>query len=90
MTAIFKHKVIKKKKDYKTGEEYQELLIQVEQKVALPDNQFKFESFDIPVDILLEKHYADKKYGDVVKVPCNIYAKAVSADFATLGISKAK
>jgi len=90
ITAIHKNLIIKEKKDKVTGEVIEEILLQVEQKIELSDGQFKFESYDIPVDMSLHKHYADKKYGDIIKVPCNIYAKAVSADFATLGLSKAK
>lgn len=90
ITAIHKNLIVKEKKDKVTGEIIKELLLQVEQKIELSDGQFKFESYDIPVDMSLQKHYADKKYGDIIKVPCNIYAKAVSADFATLGLSKAK
>jgi hypothetical protein len=90
ITAIHKNLIVKEKKDKATGEVYKELILQVEQKIELSDGQFKFESYDIPVDINMQKHYADKKYGDIIKVPCNIYAKAVSADFATLGLSKAK
>lgn len=90
ITAIHKNLIVKEKKDKYTGEIVKELLLQVEQKKELPDGQFQFESYDIPVDIALHKQYADKKYGDVIKIPCNIYAKAISAEFATLGISKAK
>lgn len=90
ITAIHKNMIIKDKKDKFTGELLKELLLQVEQKIELPDGQFKFESYDIPVDISLQKNYADKKAGDIIKIPCNIYAKAISADFATLGIGKAK
>jgi hypothetical protein len=90
ITAIHKNLIVKEKKDKFTGEISKELLLQVEQKKELPDGQFQFESYDIPVDIALHKQYAEKKYGDIIKVPCNIYAKAISAEFATLGISKAK
>ena len=90
ITAIHKNLIVKEKKDKFTGELIKELLLQVEQKKELTDGQFKFESYDIPVDISLHKNYADKKAGDIIKVPCNVYAKAINADFAILGISKAK
>jgi len=90
MTAYFKNCIIKEKVDKASGEIKKELLVQVEQKINLQDGQIKYESYDIPVDIALHKQFADKKMGDLVKVPCNIYAKAISADYATLGISKAK
>lgn len=90
ITAIHKNTIVKDKKDKFTGEVVKELLLQVEQKIELPDGQFKFESYDIPVDISLHKNYADKKAGDIIKVPCNVYAKAINADYAILGIGKAK
>jgi hypothetical protein len=90
ITALYKNSLVKVRKDKDTGEIVKELLVQVEQKVGLPDGQVRFDSYDVPVDISMEKEYADKKYGDTIKVPCNIYAKAVNADYATLGISKAK
>ena len=90
ITAMFKNKIIKHKKNKDTGEPEDELLIQVEQKLDLPDGQIKFENYDIPVDISLHKNYTDKKVGDIVRVPCNIYASAVNANYATLGIGKAK
>jgi hypothetical protein len=87
---IYKNKIIREKREKDTGEVYKELVVQGEQKINLPDGQFKLESYDVPVDISLDKNFSDKKYGDIVKVPCNIYAKAVNAEYATLGISKAK
>jgi len=90
ITATHKNIIVREKRDKISGEVTRELLYQVEQKIELPDGQFKFESYDIPVDISLHKNYADKKVGDIIKVPCNIYAKAVSADYATLGLGKAK
>lgn len=89
--GFYKGSHIKEFKDKATGLPVQgDLVVQVEQEIHLPNNQIKFESYDIPVDISLHKQYADKKRGDIVKIPCNIYAKAISADFATLGIGKAK
>lgn len=90
LTLLFKNKIIKEKKNKDTGELEKELLLQGEQKITLPDGQIRFDSFDVPLDISMEKHYTDKKYGDIVKVPCSIYAKAVNANYATLGISKVK
>ena len=90
ITLIYKNKIIREKRDKDTGVVYKELVVQGEQKIDLVDGQFKFESYDVPVDISLEKSFHDKKYGDIVKVPCNIYAKAINAEFATLGIGKAK
>ncbi len=90
ITLLFKNKIIKEKKNRETGELEQELLIQGEQKINLPDGQIRFDSFDVPLNMSMDKHYTDKKYGDVIKVPCSIYAKAVNEKYATLGIGKVK
>lgn len=91
LTGYYKGSHIKEYKDKSTGNTVQgDLIVQIEQEIHLPNNQIKFESYDIPVESEQIKLYQSKKRGDIVKVPCNIYAKAVSADYATLGISKAK
>jgi len=46
----------------------------------------QLENLDIPIDRALEKNYKDTKYGDIVKVPCNVYGE----NFAQIKVSKAK
>ena len=91
ITGYYKSSYIKERKDRNTGETVQgDLIVQIEQEIHLENNQIKFESYDIPVDSEHVKLYQSKKRGDIIKVPCNIYAQAVNANFATLGIGKAK
>ncbi|WP_310442354.1 hypothetical protein [Sulfurimonas sp.] len=91
ITGTYLNGFPKEYKDKTSGELVQgDYVVQIQQKKTLPNGSVQMEYYDIPVDRALEKQYADKKAGDIIKVPCNIYAKAISADFATLGIGKAK
>ncbi len=74
-------------KDKTSGEVYQgDFVVQIQQKKALSNGAIQMEYYDIPVDRVLEKQYADKKVGDIVKVLCNIYGE----NFAQIKIGKAK
>ena len=78
------------KPDYKnkeTGEIIQgDYVVQVEQRKELSNGSIQIESYDIPVERVLEKQYQDKKLGDIVKVPCNVYGE----NFAQIKVGKAK
>ncbi|MBE0499367.1 MAG: hypothetical protein IBX43_09040 [Campylobacterales bacterium] len=78
------------KPDYKskeTGEVIQgDFIVQIQQKKELSNGSIQIESYDIPIDRALEKQFQDKKLGDVVKVPCNVYGE----NFAQIKVGKAK
>jgi hypothetical protein len=78
------------KPDYKnkeTGEVSQgDYVVQLQQTKELSNGAIQLEYLDIPVDRALEKQYQDKKVGDTVKVPCNVYGE----NFAQIKIGKAK
>lgn len=63
-----------------------DFVIQGQQKHELSNGEVKFINIDVPVDRNMAKNYADKKYGDIVKVPCSIYGE----NFAQIKIGKAK
>jgi len=74
-------------KDKATGEMVQgDYIVQGHQVKTLPNGSTQLEYLDIPVDRSMEKHYADKKIGELVKVPCNIYGE----NFAQIKVGKAK
>ena len=78
------------KPDYKNKESGEvitgDYVVQIQQKKELSNGSIQIESFDIPIDRALEKHYVDKKMGDLVKVPCNVYGE----NFAQIKVGKAK
>ena len=78
------------KPDYKnkeSGEVVQgDFVVQLQQKKELSNGAIQIESFDVPVDRSLEKQYQDKKMGDLVRVPCNVYGE----NFAQIKVGKAK
>lgn len=75
------------RKNKTTGEVVQgDFIVQMEQKKLLEDGSVQLDHFDIPVDRAMAKSYQDKKPGDLVKVPCNVYGE----NFAELKFSKAK
>ena len=78
------------KPDYKnkeTGEVTQgDFVVQIQQRKELTNGSIQIESYDVPVERVLEKQYQDKKLGDIVKVPCNVYGE----NFAQIKVSKAK
>jgi len=74
-------------KDKETGEIRQgDYVVQIQQKKELSNGAVQLENLDIPIDRTLEKSYNDIKYGDTVKVPCNVYGE----NFAQIKVSKAK
>lgn len=74
-------------KDKESGEVKQgDYVIQIQQRKELSNGAVQLENLDIPVDRTLEKHFIDKKIGDTVKVPCNVYGE----NFAQIKVSKAK
>lgn len=74
-------------KDKETGEvKSGDFIVQIQQTKALSNGAIQNEYFDIPLDRELEKHFVDKKMGDSVKVPCNVYGE----NFAQLKLGKAK
>jgi hypothetical protein len=74
-------------KDKNTGEMFLgDFVVQIQQRKELSNGAMQMEYYDIPVDRSLEKQFADKNVGDVVKVPCNVYGE----NFAQIKISKAK
>jgi len=74
-------------KDKETGEIKQgDFVVQIQQRKELSNGAIQLENLDIPIDRALEKSYKDIKYGDVVKVPCNVYGE----NFAQIKVSKAK
>ena len=74
-------------KDKETGEvKLGDYIVQIQQTKSLSNGAIQNEYFDIPLDRELEKRFADKKMGDNVKVPCNVYGE----NFAQLKIGKAK
>lgn len=73
--------------DKQSGEVTQgDFVVQGQQKHELSNGEVKFINIDIPVDRSLAKNYADKKMGDLVKVPCNVYGE----NFTQVKIGKAK
>lgn len=85
---IFNHGFIKPDfKDKHTGDVIQgDFVVQGQQKHELSNGEIKFFNIDVPVDRALAKQYADKKFGDIVKVPCSVYGE----NFAQIKIGKAK
>ena len=74
-------------KDKGTGEvKIGDYVIQIQQRKELSNGAVQLENLDIPIDRTLEKNYADTKYGDIVKVPCNVYGE----NYAQIKVSKAK
>ena len=74
-------------KDKETGEvKLGDYIVQIQQTKALSNGAMQNEYFDIPLERDLEKKFVDKKMGDMVKVPCNVYGE----NFAQLKIGKAK
>ncbi len=74
-------------KDKATGEMVQgDYVVQGSQIRTLSNGSTQIENLDIPVDRSMEKHYADKKVGELVKVNCNVYGE----NFAQIKIGKAK
>jgi len=74
-------------KDKTTGEMVKgDYIIQGNQVRTLSNGSTQLENLDIPVDHSMEKHYADKKVGELVKVNCNVYGE----NFAQIKIGKAK
>lgn len=74
-------------KDKSTGEiTLGDYVIQGNQIRTLSNGSTQLENLDIPVDRSMEKHYADKKVGELVKVNCNVYGE----NFAQIKIGKAK
>ena len=73
-------------KDKKTGEVTKNFIVQMEQTENFEDGQIKYLNFDIPIDNNIQPNYKDKKHGDLVKVPCNIYGE----NYANIKISKFK
>lgn len=76
--------ISKKEKTKKTGEVTRDYIIQIQQKESLNDGGIKLIPLNVPVDESLSKNYNDKKYGDTVKIPCNVYGE----NFAEIKISK--
>ena len=78
------------KPDYKDKETGQvklgDYIVQIQQTKALSNGAMQNEYFDIPLERDMEKKFVDKKMGDMVKVPCNVYGE----NFAQLKIGKAK
>ena len=73
--------------DKETGEvKLGDYIVQIQQTKALSNGAMQNEYFDIPLERDLEKKFVDKKMGDMVKVPCNVYGE----NFAQLKIGKAK
>ncbi|MDD2905097.1 MAG: hypothetical protein PHH41_11330 [Sulfurimonas sp.] len=77
---------VKERTDKKTGQIIAEYVEQIQQRKELPNGQIQVESFDIPLDISMQKQFAEKKLGDKVSVPCNVYGE----NFAQIKIGKAK
>ena len=74
-------------KDKATGEvTLGDYVIQGSQIKTLQNGSTQLENLDIPVERSMEKVYADKKVGELVKVPCNVYGE----NFAQIKIGKAK
>lgn len=74
-------------KDKETGElKVGDYVVQIQQRKDLSNGSVQLENLDVPIDRALAKHYADKKIGDIVKIPCNVYGE----NFAQLKIGKAK
>lgn len=75
------------RKDRDTGQMVQQdYIVQIQLKTQLEDGSLQLEHLDIPIDRTMAKLYQDKKAGDLVKVPCNLYGE----NFARIKISKAK
>ena len=74
-------------KDKSTGEVVQgDYIVQGTQLRTLSNGSTQLENLDIPVDRSMEKVYAEKKVGELVKVNCNVYGE----NFAQIKIGKAK
>jgi len=87
ITGFYKGHYVKEFKDKATGLPVQgDLVVQIEQEIQLPNNQIKFESYDVPLDKEHKKSFQGKKRGDIVKLLCNVYGE----NFAQIKIGKAK
>lgn len=87
ITGMYLNGFPKEYKDKTSGELVQgDYVVQIQQEKILPSGAKQMEYYDIPVDRVLEKQYADKKVGDTVKVLCNVYGE----NFAQIKIGKAK
>ena len=74
-------------KDKSTGEvTLGDYVVQGQFKRELSNGEHQFENYDVPVSRELEKQYSNKKMGDLVRVPCNVYGE----NFAQIKIGKAK
>ncbi|MEA2091296.1 MAG: hypothetical protein U9O83_02895 [Campylobacterota bacterium] len=74
-------------KDKTTGEiTLGDYVVQGQQKRELSNGSIQLENLDIPVDRSMSKMFEDKKVGDLLKVPCNVYGE----NFAQIKIGKAK
>lgn len=74
-------------KDKTTGEiTLGDYVVQGQQRRELSNGSIQLENLDIPVDRSMAKMFEDKKVGDLVKVPCNVYGE----NFAQIKIGKAK
>lgn len=78
------------KAEYKSkemGEVIQgDYVVQIQQSKQLSNGSLQLEYYDIPVERTMEKQYVDKKVGDIIKVPCNVYGE----NFAQIKVGKAK
>lgn len=84
--GIFQNGYFQERKNKKTGEVTRDFIVQIQQKESLNDGSIKLIPLNVPVDESLSKNYIDKKYGDTVKIPCNVYGE----NFAEIKISKMK
>ena len=74
-------------KDKETGEVKQgDYIVQIQQTKSLSNGAVQNEYLDIPIGRELEKSYKDKKVGDMVRVPCNVYGE----NYAQIKVGKAK
>jgi len=74
-------------KDKTTGEIVPgDYVVQGSQIRTLSNGSIQLENLDIPVDRSMEKIYAEKKVGELIKIPCNVYGE----NFAQIKIGKAK
>lgn len=84
--GIFQNGYFQERKNKKTGEVNRDYIVQIQQKESLNDGSVKLIPLNIPVEETFSKSYTDKKYGDTVKIPCNVYGD----NFADIKISKMK
>ena len=76
----------KEYKDKKTGEVTKNFILQVEQTEKKDNDEVEFKYLNIPIDTNIVPNYKDKKNGDIIKIPCNVYGD----NFAEIKISKYK